>query len=174
MPAMRQGDAVIAPPSSRVPGLDVEWLDAGEGVRPRHVAGQHATDAWLQATGRTPWRHRLLPRAPRELLVLAPSVQSSARQWHGWNALSRHLTGAVWLGAHEPREEWMSVLNRAHTVVCPDTGTVHMADALGVPNVVGLYGAGFARHAPYWDRSRCIERRGLAVSVDEVLEHVNA
>lgn len=68
----------------------------------------------------------------------------------------------------------MSTLNRARTVVCPDTGTVHMADALGVPCVVGLYESNMSRHAPYWDRSHCIERRGMAMTVEEVLEQINA
>lgn len=49
-----------------------------------------------------------------------------------------------------------------------------MADALGVPCVVGLYESNMSRHAPYWDRSHCIERRGMAMTVEEVLEQINA
>ena len=54
-----------------------------------------------------------------------------------------------------------------------DTGTAHMADALGVPRVVALHGQGqahFERYAPYWNRRHCVVRDTMAaITVDDVL-----
>lgn len=173
MPAMREGDSVIAAPRARVPGLPVKWLDDGDGLRPVWRRGLHATDGWIEASGREPIRHRLLPEADKDLLVIAPTVEALPRQWHGWVQLARLLVDAVWLGATESREVWMATLNRAHTVVCPDTGTLHMADALGCPRVVGLYGANLDRYAPYWSGgAHCIERPRMAMTPADVMEVV--
>ncbi|MCE7031746.1 hypothetical protein LY625_03790 [Lysobacter sp. GX 14042] len=174
MPAMREGDAVIAQERARVPGLGVQWRAGGSGIRPVHGQGRHATDAWLLASSREPVRHTLLPDVPRDLLVIAPVVESPRRRWHGWAQLARLLGDVVWLGATEARQMWMETLNRAHTVICPDTGTAHMADALGVPKVVGLYGGAMDRFAPYWNRAHCIERPRMAMTPAEVAEVVRA
>lgn len=172
MPAMRAGDSVVAKPQHRVPGLDVEWLDSGLGLHPRIPHGEHATDAWLVAAGREPLRHVLLPEVERTLTVIAPDVKVAAKRWDKWDVLRLKLPLAFWVTGALARDAWMDLLNRAHTVICPDTGTAHMADALGVPRVVALHGvqANWPKCAPYWNRSHCIARDSMsAITVDDVL-----
>ncbi|WP_333627813.1 glycosyltransferase family 9 protein [Stenotrophomonas cyclobalanopsidis] len=168
MPAMRSGDSVAIGEQHRVPGAPVAWLDAGAGMVPSPRG--HRTSAWLDATGREPVRHQLLPSVDRDLLVIAPDVRLPRKRWHGWDELGRRLPAAVWVTASIARAAWMHLLNRAHTVVCPDTGTAHMADALGCPRVVGLYGQDFEQFAPYWCRDYCVSRDGMArITVDDVM-----
>lgn len=66
-------------------------------------------------------------------------------------------------------QTWPSLLERAKVVISPDTGCVHMADALGIPTI-GLYGATKLNHVgPYWDRTRCIEADSMdAITADRV------
>ena len=175
MPAMRAGDAVIARPQHRVPGAPVAWLDAGRGVQACFERGQHVTDAWLALTGRYPVRHRLTPSDERTLLVIAPHVAAPAKQWGHWDELAARFADAVVLTADLCRDAWMSALNRAHTVICPDTGTAHMADALGVPKLIVLHGvpANWPRCAPYWNRKGCIVRPSMdEITVGDVMEVV--
>lgn len=172
LPAMRRGDAVVAHEYHRVPGAPVTWLDTGRGL----CIGPHGhrTSAWLQAASRDPIRHQLLPRRDKDLLVFAPDVALPRKRWGRWEQLAAHLPHAVHATAALARGAWMALLNRAHTVVCPDTGTAHMADALGCPRVVGLYGRDFETFAPYWDRSHCVVRNGMdAITVDDVLESIH-
>lgn len=177
MPAMRAGDGVIARAEHRVPGLVVDWMDAGTGTRATCWHNVHCTDAWLRATGREPVRHALLPEAERELTVIAPHVKAKAKQWRGWRDLARELAfdckGLVLATAELGRVAWMELLSRAHTVICPDTGTAHMADALGCPRVVALHGvpANWPRCAPYWNRGHCVVRERMDdITVGDVLE----
>lgn len=175
LPAMRAGDVVSARERHRFPGAPVRWRDEPGGLHALAAPGQHVTDAWLALTGRDPVRHRLLPEEPKSLLVVAPEVAAPEKRWHGWTELMERLAGVVLLGATEAREVWMRALNRAHTVICPDTGTAHMADALGCPRVIALHGvpANWPRCAPYWDRRYCIARTSMdAITVDDVLEVV--
>ncbi|WDS36230.1 glycosyltransferase family 9 protein [Pseudoxanthomonas sp.] len=173
MPAMRVGDGVIVAEQHRIPGLDVTWLDAGKGVQSRHAPGLHMTKAWTLAVGREPIKHRLLPRERKLLLVIAPDVDAKERQWDKWGALRNALPGAVWITGRVSRRMWMWVLNAAHTVICPDTGTAHMADALGA-RVIGLYGRTFQQYAPTWDSSHCIARdRVTDICVEDVLERLH-
>lgn len=172
-PAMRPGDQVIVGKQHRVPGLPVEWLDSGRGISAHTAPKRHMTDAWLLAAGRESLRHRLMPEMPKTRIVIAPHVRSPKKQWHGWEALKARLPYADWIDEHEPRCVWASLLNRAHTVICPDTGTVHMADALGCPKVIGLYGQGFDQFAPYWNREHCVVRKGMdAITIEDVMERV--
>jgi hypothetical protein len=172
MPAMRVGDSVVARPQHRVPGLPVDWLDSGDGLHAQHRRGQHVTGAWLDLVGREPVRHPLLPEVDRTLTVIAPAVAAREKQWDKWDALK--LPHAVWVDALLARNAWMTLLNRAHTVICPDTGTAHMSDALGVPKVIVLHGMGaahFNTYAPFWNRSHCIVRDSMGdISVDHVME----
>lgn len=173
MPTMRAGDSVIAAEQHRIPGLPVTWLDAGTGALADVAPGRHTTDAWGMATKRQAQRHTLLPAAEKNLTIIAPDVVAASKRWDKWNALRPKLPGAVWVSGRIPRMTWMSLLNRAKTVICPDTGTAHMADALGCPQVVGLYGSRFAEFAPFWSRTHCIVRAGMAaITVDDVLEAV--
>ena len=175
LPAMRAGDRVVARPQHRVPGAPVAWLDVGDGTVAK-LHAEHQTDAWLRATGREPVRHTLLPPRLRRGVVIAPSVDGPERQWRGWGDLIHALPDAEVVRATDSRHWWMQALAGAACVVCPDTGTAHMADALGVPRVVALHGQGqahFERYAPYWNRQRCIVRDTMsAITVDDVLEMI--
>jgi hypothetical protein len=173
LPAMRAGDSCIAREQHRVSGVPVAWLDAGLGIAPRDLHMRHQADAWLAATGREPMRHVLLPPVERSGIVIAPAVRDTGRHWGGWDALFEALPAALVVTAHWSRKAWVQALNAAHTVICPDTGTAHMADALGVPKVVALHGQGqkhFERYAPYWNREHCIVRDSMQdIAVDDVL-----
>lgn len=52
-----------------------------------------------------------------------------------------------------------------------------MADALGVPRVVALYGQGWAHfntYAPYWNRGAClVAERMDDITVDSVMEKIH-
>lgn len=176
MPAMRTGDSVVARPEHRVPNLPVTWLDAGTGIHAIPRYGEHFTDAWLRVSGREPVRHELLPAVERTLTVIAPEATGAHRRWTKWDVLQLALPRAVWVTAALARDAWMDLLNRAHTVICPDTGTAHMADALGCPRVVALHGhhLNWPRCAPYWNRAHCVSRPSITdITVDDVLEAVN-
>jgi len=173
LPAMRAGDSCIAQEQHRAPGAPVAWVDGVKGIAPHDLHLRHQTDAWLAATGREPMRHILLSPVERSGIVIAPTVRDAVRQWSGWDALTEALPAALVVTAEWCRKTWMQALNVAHTVICPDTGTAHMADALGVPKVVALHGQGqkhFERYAPYWRREHCIVRDSMQeIAVDDVL-----
>lgn len=181
LPAMRAGDAVVT--RHRVPGAPVEWIDpevappARERTYPAMRRGRHTTDAWLESTGRAPVRHRLAPEADKRHIVIAPAVRAPEKQWPAdrWASLLDAIPGALYVDGDVDRAEWMHCLNIADTVICPDTGTAHMADALGCPRVIALHGvpANWPHCAPYWDRRYCIARESMdAITVDDVLEVV--
>ena len=177
LPAMRAGDRVVARPQHRVPGAPVAWLDVGNGTVAKLHTG-HQTDAWLRATGREPVRHRLLPPAAlRSGVVIAPDVRSERKRWGRWGDLRMALPGADVIRATDSRHWWMQAMAGAAAVVCPDTGTAHMADAIGVPRVVVLHGMGqahFDRYHPYWTAGEhCIVRDTMAaITVDDVLRKI--
>lgn len=173
-PAMRPGDAVIVSDVRyRVPGLPVEWLSSGRGVSPTLRPAEHVTRSWLDVTGRSPVRHQLMPSSPKSGVVIAPSVEGDGKSWSRWGELLQRIPGAVVVTDALPRVPWMSVLALAEWVICPDTGTAHMADALGA-RVIALHGLGrahFEQYAPYWDRSHCIVRDAMDdITPDDVIE----
>lgn len=181
LPAMREGDSVIVSDERHtISGAPVQWLREGKAdTWPAMRRGRHATDAWLEATGRAPLRHRLLP-APteRQGIVIAPSVAAVEKRWpwDRWAALMAALPGSRLLDDKIPRAQWMRALDEAETVICPDTGTAHMADALGCDHLIVLHGLAdnWPHCAPYWNRSHCIYRPGMAeITIKDVLEKVN-
>lgn len=172
-PALRAGDMVYNCPPEYRPPLPIAvsyalprtpvpqiarrnraWIDAHPDM--------HATRAWLTRLKRTPRDHMLrLPRCPRPVInvVLAPAVRDAERRWPHWDGLiaSLHEAGInpTLLSGQASRTLWMETLAQADAVVCPDTGTAHMADALGVPRVVSLHVTERAlrRYGPYWSRA---------------------
>lgn len=174
LPAMHPEDGVVLRPEFRLSKLPLRWLDGGAGVRPIGKPYMHVTDAWLESTGRPAMRWQLMPGQRKTLTVIAPCVTSKSRQWHGWNELKERLPQAVAIDDKLPRAEWMALLNQAEVVICPDTGTAHMADALGCSRVIGLYAKHFATHAPYWNRKHCISKCSMdEITVDDVMERVH-
>ncbi|MBN5176187.1 glycosyltransferase family 9 protein [Stenotrophomonas maltophilia] len=132
--------------------------------------------------------------------LLSPWADHPPKRWHaqGWRQVAGHLRGRgyrialigprpsaalvsqicaaedrVLVGMDSPTT-WPALLTRADIVVSPDTGCVHMADALGVP-VVGLYGpTSAAEYGPYWQRDFCASAPDMAsLRADTVCERID-
>ena len=59
-------------------------------------------------------------------------------------------------------KQLLALLQRASLVLCPDSGPMHMANAVGTP-VLGLHAASNpARSGPYSDRQWCVDRYDAA------------
>ena len=59
-------------------------------------------------------------------------------------------------------KQMLALLQRATLVLCPDSGPMHMANAVGTP-VLGLHAASnSARSGPYSDRQWCVDRYDVA------------
>ena len=188
MPAMRAEDTVLVSEGRyAVPQLDtVDW-QVGATVRgvgevvPDNLPGQHRTSWWLNRLDREPVQHQLARNRARSGIVLAPAVAAGCKRWGRWAELHAELIlrrqKCLAVGGYETRTSWMTVLSGAHTVVCPDTGTAHMADALGVPRVIALHGSreGFRAYAPFWSRGKhCVVRDSMSdISVGDVLEAID-
>jgi len=83
-------------------------------------------------------------------------------------------TGAVDLVGRTTLKQLLALLAAAEFVICPDSGPVHMATAVGTP-VLGLYATSNPdRTGPYLQRSWCVNRypdavrRYLGASVDAI------
>lgn len=171
MPAMRAGDSVIVDQQHRVPGLPVHWLDTGVGLTARAEPWRHITDGWLVATDRAAVQHVLIDEPRKDLVVIAPDVNDPGRRWSQWEKLRMAIPHAVIVDDKLPRLEWMELLSRASAVICPNTGTAHMADALGCPRVIGLYTGLKRAWLPYWNRQSCIVADTIeSITVADVLE----
>lgn len=98
-----------------------------------------------------------------KVAVVGPSIAQAIG-----HAICRDALGINLVGKCTP-QTWPSLLERAKVVISPDTGCVHMADALSVP-VIGLYGSTkLDEVGPYWDRSLCIEKSSMgAITADDV------
>lgn len=172
-PALREGDTVAIDKQHRLTELPVHYTDKELGLKASAKFGQHSTDSWLEKTGRLPIRHKIREECSRKGIVIAPDVRSYHKKWDKWNCLISFLPEATVIDNSYSRKQWVDTLNSAHTVICPDTGTVHMADALGVPKVIGLYSGGFDIYAPYWNREYCIVKPSMeAITVQEVMDKI--
>ena len=59
-------------------------------------------------------------------------------------------------------KQLLALLSRSTLVLCPDSGPMHMANAVGTP-VLGLHAASNpARSGPYSDRQWCVDRYDAA------------
>ncbi|WP_172969680.1 glycosyltransferase family 9 protein [Rhodanobacter sp. T12-5] len=157
---------------------------------PRH--GQHVRDSMAQAAGveedglavsiarSTPPVAMHRPR-----VIVCPDAGARYKEWHRsrWAPLSEHLLSLgcevivcgmpgrqqVPLPQHTRRADMTapalaSAMLGALAVIGPDSGHVHLADALGIP-AVGLYAAtSTVTYGPYRDRRWCIDRHQAAFS----------
>ena len=183
LPAMRPEDHSIIEEAYRPTGL--RWPNTvgnrpldGNKVLSIHCTKKHATTQWLESADREPVRHSLVDAVNKELVVLAPSVNMLGKRWHRWEELAAALDQkATWCFESDSRDRWIELLNSASIVVCPDTGTAHLADALGCPKTIALFGSGhthFNRYAPYWNRSHCIVRNSMKdITVNDVMEMIH-
>ena len=72
--------------------------------------------------------------------------------------LSRMQSRPLDLVGKDTLKQLLALLQRADLVLCPDSGPMHMANAVGTP-VLGLHAASNpARSGPYSDRQWCVDR----------------
>ena len=77
--------------------------------------------------------------------------------------IRRRIPDALDLTGRTDLKTLLALLARARLLVAPDSGPVHMANAVGTP-VIGLYAATDPRRAgPYLDRRWCVDRYPQAV-----------
>jgi heptosyltransferase I len=89
----------------------------------------------------------------------------------GPSAFEREFADAVLTGMRsrpldlvgkDTLKQLLALLRRASLVLCPDSGPMHMANAVGTP-VLGLHAASNpARSGPYSDRQWCVDRYDAA------------
>jgi heptosyltransferase I len=76
--------------------------------------------------------------------------------------LAQMKTRPVDLIGKDTLKQLMALLQRATLVLCPDSGPMHIANAVGTP-VLGLHAASNpARSGPYSDRQWCVDRYDAA------------
>lgn len=127
-----QQASVLLPPGNWA--LLSVWAD--------HPSKRLPIDRWASLAG------ALMARGYRVALIGPPAAK--ALQSAEWPAGVSDLRGC------DTPLTWPALLTRASLVVSLDTGSVHMADALGIP-VVGLYSvADPAEYGPFWQRHRCV------------------
>jgi hypothetical protein len=161
-----------------------QWWSRPRAFRgPRH--GEHVRDTMAKAAGVAD--HSLLAIAlaatPVRLtahshVVICPNAGAAYKEWphDRWGAvveflLSRRHEVFICGMPGQPRirmpagathldrgiAELASLAAGAHALIGPDSGHLHLADALGVP-VVGLYGATSSlTYGPYRDRTLCVD-----------------
>lgn len=174
LPVCRPGDTIICDKKHWLPIGNINWKEKGKGIKINRVSSVHSTREWAKVTGRIPERFFIKEHSP-DLLVYAPMVMAARKKWNKWQELINTKKPDVVIGATVGREEWIDILSKAHTVVCPDTGTAHMADALGVPKVIALYRTDMWKtFHPYWNNKYCIHKKKVEdITVAEVLEKIN-
>ncbi len=89
----------------------------------------------------------------------------------GRSALERHTTDAILAAMRQPAldlvgkdtlKQFLALASRAVAVITPDSGPMHMANAMGAP-VIGLHAASNpARSGPYSSRKWCVDRYDAA------------
>jgi heptosyltransferase I len=119
--------------------------------------------------------HRLRNWRP-EYYAAAMDHASLALGWRvalcgGPSAFEREFANAVLarmksrpldLVGKDTLKQLLALLQRASLVLCPDSGPMHMANAVGTP-VLGLHAASNpARSGPYSDRQWCVDRYDAA------------
>jgi len=157
---------------------------------PRH--GQHVRDSMAQAAGAEEGglavsiARSTCPVAMHQpRIVICPDAGARYKEWHRsrWAPLSEHLLSLgcevvvcgmpgrqqVPLPQHARHADMTapalaSAMLGALAVIGPDSGHVHLADALGIP-AVGLYAAtSTVTYGPYRDRRWCVDRHQEAFS----------
>lgn len=175
LPFMREGDTVITAKYNWLPLPWLHWQESGRGIVAVHALNEHISEGWCRATQRVPVRHKLMDTFPIAVVV-APDVVCEEKQWDKWEELRPLLPNAIWIDESFTRDKWLYTLSRARTVICPDTGTAHVADAMGVPKVIVLHGMGkqhYIRYRPFHDSTRCIVRDSMKdITVEDVMEKI--
>lgn len=172
-------------------------------LRPFIRNGRHRTEDWLAALSRhgievDPTRTEGKP-APSPLepdyTLIQPWCEDPNKMWPvaKWKLLVNELErdghrvvvagpdsfeDAKYIGGMDytgqDKGTWASTVASAGLVISVDSGAGHVADMLGVPNVL-LYGhMPSSVWAPYWDRSGVIQATAARhITVAQVMEKVN-
>jgi heptosyltransferase I len=94
-------------------------------------------------------------------VVLSGGPSAFEREF-GNAILARTKTRPLDLIGKDTLKQALALLQRATLVLCPDSGPMHMANAVGTP-VLGLHAASNpARSGPYSDRRWCVDRYDAA------------
>jgi ADP-heptose:LPS heptosyltransferase len=160
------------------------WVARPGGHWPGPEHGCHVRDTMARAAGamgdRLGAMLKPLPGLIRggKYVVVCPNSAIGYKEWPE-TSWGRVIEESLGLGldvviASQPARDWIRaphgaefldvsvvglarLLARAKCLVAPDSGSVHLADALGVP-VVGLYGAtSTVTYGPYRGKSFCID-----------------
>ena len=149
-----------------------EWLSS-QGSSASGIIGIHGAFKWL-SNGWTTADFLSLVRAVQELpgvqkvlLTFGPgdtNLQSEVAE-----ALSRKPDPALLLPGQLPFSRWAALFSRCDAIISPDTGSLHLAVALGRP-VVAVYETRKFAHcssqwAPWQVRSAIVRREAPAVTV---------
>ncbi len=169
----------------------VAWLDAlGPGTQPVRVPIP------IHGLGQA---KALLP--PARWALLSTWADHPAKRWPmaNWSLVAQSLLdrgyrvaliGPAQAREHDPQPwppgvhdlrgqdtptTWPALLTRASLVVSLDTGSVHMADALGIP-VVGLYSVAHPHeYGPFWQQHACVHAAHMAsISPEDVLARIES
>jgi heptosyltransferase I len=144
----------LAVPQAAVDWAQAQWPDDGRPVLMISPCSSHVRRNWY---------------ADRYAAV---ANHASARGWQvvlcgGRSALERDMTDAILAQLHTPAldlvgkdtlKQLPALLARAALVMTPDSGPMHIANAMGA-KVLGLHAASNpARSGPYSDRRYCVDR----------------
>jgi heptosyltransferase I len=106
----------------------------------------------------------VMDHAARELgmrVVLCGGPSSYERQF-GDTILAKMQTAPLDLTGKDTLKQLLALLQRASLVLTPDSGPMHLANAVGTP-VLGLHAASNpARSGPYSDRRWCVDKYDAA------------
>lgn len=149
---------------------DIPIADEAHAFAERHLPGEAPTLLVSPVSS-----HRLRNWRP-ERYAAAMDHAALARGWRvvlcgGPSAFEREFADAVLskmnsrpldLVGKDTLKQLLALLQRASLVLCPDSGPMHMANAVGTP-VLGLHAASNpARSGPYSDRQWCVDRYDAA------------
>lgn len=153
------------------PRWDIPIPEEAEDFARRHIpddgqptliispCASHALRNWLPDRYASVAEHAVRRHGLRVLLCGGPSPAERAM---GDAILARCRVPVTNLIGKDTIKRALALLRRADLVVSPDSGPVHMANAVGTP-VLGLYAATDPRRSgPYSDRRWCVDRYDAA------------
>ena len=162
------GDAIGLPAAA--PRWDVPISDVDRAFAARHLPGDQQTLVISPCSS-----HRLRNWHARGYAAIADHAQTRHHMrvvlCGGPSAIEREMGDAILTLARKPLvdlvgkdtvKQLLALLQRATVMLTPDSGPMHMANAVGTP-IIGLHAATDAkRSGPYSDQRWCINRYAAA------------